>query len=140
EGLEKLLHARASELGVELRRGVTLEGFEQDGEGVAVQTSAGLLRAKYLVGCDGGRSRVRKLAGFEFPGTEPTITGYQVVAEFDRPEQLPGGWLRAPQGLIASSPGRVITAEFNGPPPQRDAPIVVAEVEAAIQRLSGTDV
>jgi 2-polyprenyl-6-methoxyphenol hydroxylase-like FAD-dependent oxidoreductase len=140
EWLEKLLHARASELGVELRRGVTLEGFEQDGEGVSVQTSAGPLRAKYLVGCDGGRSRVRKLAGFEFPGTDPTITGYQVVAEFDQPEKLPGGWHRSPQGLIASSPGRVITAEFNGPPPQRDAPIARAEVEAAIQRLSGTDI
>ncbi len=140
EALEKMLSARASELGVELRRGVSLEGFEQDAEGVIVQTSAGLLRAKYLVGCDGGRSRVRKLAGFEFPGTEPTITGLQVVAELDAPEKIPGGWHRSARGLIASSPGRIITAEFDGPPPHRDVPIVPAEVEAAIQRLSGTDV
>ena len=88
EALEKILTARASELGIEIRRGVTVEGFEQDDDGVTVQTSAGPLRAKYLVGCDGGRSRVRKLAGFEFPGTDPTITGYQAVVEFDAPEKL----------------------------------------------------
>lgn len=140
EALEKILAARASELGIEIRRGITLEGLEQDEGHVSVQTSAGLLSAKYLVGCDGGRSRVRKLAGFEFPGTDPTITGYQAVAEFDAPEKIPKGWHRTSCGLIASAPGRVFTVEFNGPPPHRDAPITRAEVEAAIQRVSGTDV
>jgi 2-polyprenyl-6-methoxyphenol hydroxylase-like FAD-dependent oxidoreductase len=71
EALEMLLAARASELGIEIRRGVAVEGLEGDDDGVTLQTSAGPLRAKYLVGCDGGRSRVRKLAGFEFPGTDP---------------------------------------------------------------------
>src|SRR6478736_1963684 len=140
EALEKLLNARASELGLEIRRGVTVEGFEQDDQGVSLQTSAGPLRAKYLVGCDGGKSRVRKLAGFEFPGTDPTITGYQVVAEFDVPEKIAKGWQRTPRGLIASSPGRVFTAEFSGSPPDRDAPVSQAEVEAALQRVSGSDV
>ena len=142
EGLERILAARARELGVELRRGVTVEGFAQDDDGLTVETSAGPLRAKYLVGCDGGRSRVRKLAGFEFPGTAPTITGYQAVAELDPPGKLATGWHRTPRGLIASGPvpGRVFTAEFDGPPPNRDAPITRAEVEASIQRVSGTDV
>ena len=142
EALERLLASRAGELGVEVRRGVTVEGFEQDEHGVAVHTSAGPLRARYLVGCDGGRSRVRKLAGFEFPGTEPTLTGYQAVVELDAPEKLAPGWQRTPRGLIASGPGpgRVFTAEFSGPPPDRDAPITQAEVEAALQRVSGTDV
>jgi len=140
EALEKLLNARARELEIEVRRGVTLEGFEQESDAVSAQTSAGPLRARYLVGCDGGRSKVRKLAGFEFPGTEPTITGYQIAAELDAPEKLPQGWHRTAHGLIASAPGRVFTAEFRGPPPPRDAPIAREEVEAAIQRLSGTDV
>jgi 2-polyprenyl-6-methoxyphenol hydroxylase-like FAD-dependent oxidoreductase len=140
EALERILGARARELGIEIRRGVALEGFERDDDVVTVQTSAGPLRAKYLVGCDGGRSRVRKLAGFEFPGTEPTITGYQVVAEFDAPEKVPQGWHRTPRGLIASGPGRVFTAEFDAPPPHRDVPITQAEVEASIQRVTGTDV
>jgi 2-polyprenyl-6-methoxyphenol hydroxylase-like FAD-dependent oxidoreductase len=142
EALERILAARANEAGVEIRRGTTLEGFGQDNDGVTVQTSAGPLRAKYLVGCDGGRSRVRKLAGFEFPGTDPTITGYQAVLELDPPEKLATGWHRTPRGLVASGPipGRVFTAEFDGPPPHRDAPITRAEVEASIQRVSGTDV
>jgi 2-polyprenyl-6-methoxyphenol hydroxylase-like FAD-dependent oxidoreductase len=140
EMLETILAARASQLAIEVRRGVTLEGFEQDRDGVTVRTSAGPLRARYLVGCDGGRSRVRKLAGFEFPGTDPTITGYQVVAELDAPEKIPKGWHRTPRGLIASAPGRIFTAEFDGPPPQRDTPITRAEVEAAIARLIGSDV
>lgn len=140
ERLEKLLATRLGELGIEVRRGTAVEGLAQAREGVTVQTSAGLLHAKYLVGCDGGRSRVRKLAGFEFPGTEPTITGYQAVVDFDAPEKLARGWQRTPGGLIVSHPGRVFTAEFRGPPPRRDAPITQAEVEAAIQRVSGTDV
>jgi 2-polyprenyl-6-methoxyphenol hydroxylase-like FAD-dependent oxidoreductase len=140
EALERILTARASELGIEIRRGVAVEGFEQDDDGVSVQTSTGPLSAKYLIGCDGGRSRVRKLAGFEFPGTDPTITGYQALVEFDVPEKLVKGWQRTPRGLVTSIPGRVFTAEFDGPPPDRDAPITQAEVEAAIQRVSGTDV
>jgi hypothetical protein len=82
------------------------------------------------------------MAGFEFTGTDPTITGYQAVAEFDAPEKLATSWQRTPRGLIvvAGMQGRVFTAEFNGPPPDRDAPITRGEVEASIQRVSGTDV
>lgn len=139
DALERMLTARANELGVELRRGVTLEAFEQDADGVNVHTSAGLLRAKYLVGCDGGRSRVRKLAGFEFPGTEPTLTGYQALVELDAPEKLPPGWNRTARGFIRAMPGskRLFTAEFNGPPPPRDTPLTQAELEGSIQRVSG---
>jgi len=140
EALERILTARANELGIEIRRGVAMEGFEQDNNGVTVQTSAGALSAKYLVGCDGGRSRVRKLAGFEFPGTDPSITGYQALVEFDAPEKLAQGWQRTPRGLIRVVPGRVFTAEFDGPPPDRDAPVTQVELETAIQRVSGTDV
>jgi 2-polyprenyl-6-methoxyphenol hydroxylase-like FAD-dependent oxidoreductase len=140
EALEKILAARASELGIEVRRAITVEGFEQDEEGVTVQTSSGPLRTKYLVGCDGGRSRVRKIAGIEFPGTDPTITGYQAVIELDAPDKLGAGWHRTPRGLVSSGLGRIFTAEFDGPPPDRHAPVTQAEVEAAIQRVSGTDV
>jgi 2-polyprenyl-6-methoxyphenol hydroxylase-like FAD-dependent oxidoreductase len=141
EALEKMLNARASELGVEIRRGVTVQGFEADDDGLTVQTSAGPLRAKYLVGCDGGRSGVRKLAGFDFPGTDPTITGYQAVAELDAPEKLAAGWQRTPRGFVRPMPGkRVFVAEFDGSPVNRDAPLTQAELEAALQRVSGTDV
>jgi 2-polyprenyl-6-methoxyphenol hydroxylase-like FAD-dependent oxidoreductase len=140
DAVEKILAARARDLGIEVRRGVEVEGFDQVEGGVTVHTSAGALTTLYLVGCDGGRSRVRKLAGFEFPGTDATLTGYQAVLTFDAPEKLPAGWHRTPRGLVSSGLGRVFTAELNGPPPDRHAPITQAEVEGAIQRVSGTDI
>lgn len=71
EALERLLGARAAELGVDLRRGVTLTGFDTGDDGVHVHTSEGSLRTGWLVGCDGGRSTVRRLAGFRSPARPP---------------------------------------------------------------------
>lgn len=69
---DRLLAERASELGAELRRGCELVGLEQDDDGVTVELGDGTrLRARYLVGCDGGRSTVRRQLGIDFPG-EPT--------------------------------------------------------------------
>ncbi|MEV5596695.1 rifampin monooxygenase [Streptomyces sp. NPDC052496] len=69
---ERLLTERAAELGVELRRGCEVAGLSQDEDGVTVELADRThLRSRYLVGCDGGRSTVRKLLGIGFPG-EPT--------------------------------------------------------------------
>lgn len=69
---ERLLTERASELGVEIRRGCELVGLSQDEHGVSAELADGTqVHARYLVGCDGGRSRVRKLLGVGFPG-EPS--------------------------------------------------------------------
>ncbi|MGW2281470.1 rifampin monooxygenase [Streptomyces sp. NPDC001770] len=66
---ERLLAERAVELGAEIRRGHELVGLVQDDQGVTAQLADGTrLRARYLVGCDGGRSAVRKLLGTGFPG------------------------------------------------------------------------
>ncbi|MFI6060557.1 rifampin monooxygenase [Streptomyces sp. NPDC051286] len=65
----RLLTERAVELGAELRRGCALVGLSQDEHGVTAQLADGTgLRSRYLVGCDGGRSTVRKLLGVGFPG------------------------------------------------------------------------
>ncbi|WP_157252902.1 rifampin monooxygenase [Nonomuraea typhae] len=70
--IERLLEERAIELGAQVRRGCAVAGFEQDDEGVSVVLADGeRLRSRYLVGCDGGRSTVRKLLGVGFPG-EPS--------------------------------------------------------------------
>ncbi|NKE61894.1 rifampin monooxygenase [Lentzea sp. PSKA42] len=70
--IERLLTEHAVEAGADIRRGGTVTGLSQDDEGVTVELADGTsLRARYLVGCDGGRSTVRKLAGIDFPG-EPT--------------------------------------------------------------------
>jgi rifampicin monooxygenase len=69
---DRLLTERATELGVEIRRGCELVGLSQDGNGVTAELADGTqLRSRYLVGCDGGRSTVRRLLGVSFPG-EPT--------------------------------------------------------------------
>jgi 2-polyprenyl-6-methoxyphenol hydroxylase-like FAD-dependent oxidoreductase len=140
--LEALLEARAIELGADVRRGVTLTRFESDPEGVLVATSHGEIRARWLVGCDGGRSTVRKLAGFDFPGTDPEITAYQALVELSGAENLGVGWNATDTGLYAHGPvpGRILTVEFGGVPASRDAPVTVAELETALRKVSGTDV
>ncbi|NJC71955.1 rifampin monooxygenase [Planosporangium thailandense] len=69
---DRLLAEHATELGAEIRRGCELVGLSQDDHGVTAELAGGTrLRSRYLVGCDGGRSTVRKLLGVGFPG-EPT--------------------------------------------------------------------
>jgi len=71
---DRLLAERAHELGAQIRRGAEVTGVEQDEDGVGVELADGTrLRARWLVGCDGGRSLVRRLLGIGFPG-EPART------------------------------------------------------------------
>ncbi|WP_326628506.1 MULTISPECIES: rifampin monooxygenase [unclassified Streptomyces] len=82
---ERLLNERALELGAEIRRGCEVVGLSQDEDGVTAELTDGThLRSRYLVGCDGGRSAVRKLLGVGFPG-EPakveTLLGDMEMAE-----------------------------------------------------------
>jgi 2-polyprenyl-6-methoxyphenol hydroxylase-like FAD-dependent oxidoreductase len=71
---ERLLNERALELGAEIRRGCEVVGLSQDEDGVSVELADGTqLRSRYLVGCDGGRSAVRKLLGVGFPGEPATV-------------------------------------------------------------------
>jgi 2-polyprenyl-6-methoxyphenol hydroxylase-like FAD-dependent oxidoreductase len=77
--IERLLADWVAELAVPIRRGLEVTGFVQDTTGVDVEFSdGGCLRAQYVVGCDGGRSGVRKAAGIEFPGWDPT-TSYLIA-------------------------------------------------------------
>ncbi|MGW2202598.1 rifampin monooxygenase [Streptomyces sp. NPDC001774] len=71
---ERLLAERATELGAEIRRGSELVGLSQDEDSVTVELADGTrLRSRHLVGCDGGRSTVRKLLGVDFPGEPSTV-------------------------------------------------------------------
>lgn len=140
--LERLLAVRAAELGVEVRRGTEVTGFTEDGEGVTVTTDAGPVRGRWLVGCDGGRSTVRKLAGFAFPGTDPEITAYQAVAELEGTEALGVGWHATPTGVYSHGPvpGRILTVRFDGVPADRGAPVTVEELQDSIRHVTGADV
>jgi 2-polyprenyl-6-methoxyphenol hydroxylase-like FAD-dependent oxidoreductase len=141
--VERVLEQRAAELGVEVRRGVAVRGFDADEAGVTVHLEGGGdVRVAWLVGCDGGRSLVRRVAGFEFPGTDPEITGRQAVGTVEGAERLKRGWQHTPTGMYVYGPmpGRVRTIEFDGPPADREAPVTAAEVEASLRRVTGVDV
>ncbi len=83
--IERILAGWVDELAVPIYRGREVTGFEQDDTGVDVAVSDGLsLRAQYLVGCDGGRSLIRKAAGIEFPGWDPTASSLIAQVEMDQ--------------------------------------------------------
>ncbi|MCZ9883440.1 FAD-dependent monooxygenase [Arthrobacter sp. B2a2-09] len=88
--IERILAGWVAELAVPIYYGREVTGFVQDDAGVDVALSGGeALRAEYLVGCDGGRSLVRKAAGIEFPGWDPTTSA--LIAQVEMAEQPPLG-------------------------------------------------
>jgi 2-polyprenyl-6-methoxyphenol hydroxylase-like FAD-dependent oxidoreductase len=86
---ERILAGWVSELGVPVYRGLEVTGFTEDGTGVDVELSDGQrLRALYLAGCDGGRSLIRKAAGIEFPGWDPSVSSLIAEVEMSEEPQL----------------------------------------------------
>ncbi|HEX6525228.1 MAG TPA: FAD-dependent monooxygenase [Streptosporangiaceae bacterium] len=95
---EEILADWVGELKVPIYRAREVTGFAQDGSGVDVELSDGRpLRAEYLVGCDGGRSLIRKAAGIEFPGWDPTTSS--LVAEVEMSEEPEWGIRRDDKGI-----------------------------------------
>jgi 2-polyprenyl-6-methoxyphenol hydroxylase-like FAD-dependent oxidoreductase len=147
QALERILGERARDLGIDVRRRHEVAAFRETGDGIEVDVRGPdgpfTLKSAWLLGCDGGRSVVRKLTGFEFPGTDPTLTGHQAIVELDHPERLlPLGWRRTAKGVLAYGPipGRVFVAEFDGPPADRNAPVTLEEIQASLRRVSCADV
>ncbi|MGW1503499.1 FAD-dependent monooxygenase [Streptomyces mirabilis] len=152
--LEELLADHVARLGVPVRRGVEVTALEDTGDGVLVGTTAGTVRTGWLVGCDGGRSTVRRLAGIDFPGTDPELTGHLAVADIADPEKLANGWVWSTRGAYryGPQPGRVVTVEFGGAPADLPharlrsrggtptAPVTLEELQTSLRRVSGTDV
>jgi 2-polyprenyl-6-methoxyphenol hydroxylase-like FAD-dependent oxidoreductase len=87
--IERILAEWARELNVPIHYGTEVTGFAQDDSGVDVQLSDGRsLRAHYLVGCDGGRSLIRKTAGIDFPGWDPTTSFIIAEVEMTDPPEF----------------------------------------------------
>jgi 2-polyprenyl-6-methoxyphenol hydroxylase-like FAD-dependent oxidoreductase len=110
--IERILAGWVDELNVPIYRGIEVTGFAQDEAGVDVQLNDGRsLRAHYLVGCDGGRSLVRKAAGIAFPGSDPTTSNLIAVAEL---AETPPQWGVHRDALGTHALGRVEYEIRNG--------------------------
>ncbi|MCA2211682.1 FAD-dependent monooxygenase [Jidongwangia harbinensis] len=141
--VEKALEEQALRLGVVLLRGTEVSGVRAGADQVVVATSAtgrAGVTGRYLVGCDGSHSVVRRAAGFRTDGTTPRITGYQALVTVEAPatRTLPPGTHRTGTGMVTWRPGpcRVVSIEFV-PPPDRDGEVTLGEVEASVRRTTG---
>src|SRR5580704_2777665 len=142
EAIEFLLAERATELGVDLRRGMAVTNFTEDENGVTVFAGNESFQARWLVGCDGGRSVVRKLAEFEFAGTEPEFTGYTASAKIADPEKLRPGFNLTDHGLYLVGPGpdRIGMVDFDDASFDRTQTPTLESLQEVLRRVSGTDV
>lgn len=147
QAVESMLADRARALGVKIHRGYEVTNIVQEVGGLDVKWESsegkGQIRCAYLVGCDGGRSFVRKRMGFDFPGTAPTMTMYTAIAEVEHPEgRFTPGWTRTSGGVFAYGPvpKRLFMLDFSGPPKDRETPVTREEVEGVLRRVSGVDV
>jgi 2-polyprenyl-6-methoxyphenol hydroxylase-like FAD-dependent oxidoreductase len=142
ERLEEVLAEHALKLGVEVKRGMPVTDFSESEDGVIVHAGNESFQCKWLVGCDGGRSTVRKLAGFEFAGTDPEFTGYSAWVEIADPEKLRPGFNLTPHGMYVNGPGpgRIGLVDFDNAAFDRDQEITLEALQAILRRVSNTDV
>ena len=140
--LESVLVRRAEALGVEIKRGLAITNFLQTEDGVTVQSGSQSFQGKWLVGCDGSRSVVRKIGGFEFAGTEPEFTGYSAHVDLVDPEKLSPGRNVTSRGMyLQSQPGFLVIQDFDGGAfHSADKPITREHVQEVLRRISNTDV
>ena len=138
--IERTLAEWVGELGVPFYRGRDVTDFAQDDAGVDVRLpDGGSLRAKYLVGCDGGRSLIRKKAGIGFPGWDPS-TSY-LIAEIETAEEPEWGIRRSETGINALAKledGKARAVLNEGQVRQGDEP-TLRDVREALIALYGTD-
>jgi 3-(3-hydroxy-phenyl)propionate hydroxylase len=143
--IERILADWVDELAVPIYRGREVTGFAQDPTGVDVELADGrILRAQYLVGCDGGRSAIRKAAGIEFPGWDPTMSYLIAEVEIDcAPDRLPEWGIRhdalgvhALSMLDDGGPTRVMVTEKQL---GRNGEATLRELSEALVAVYGTD-
>ncbi len=142
EELETVLSRRANVLGVEIKRGIAVTDFQQTEDGVTIQSGNQSFEGRWLVGCDGARSVVRKQGRFEFVGTEPEFTGYTAKVEIADPEKLRPGRNFTPTGMyLQSQPGYLVIQDFDaGAFHNSEKPITLEHVQEVLRRISITDV
>lgn len=135
--LEAVFARRAVALGAEIRRGCGFEGLGRSDTGVVVRARDEMFAGRWLVGCDGGRSAVRKAAGIRFAGTDPEFTGYSAQVVLAEPGTLRPGRHYTPAGMYTfAAPGTIAMVDFDGGAFHRNAP-TRDHVEAVLRKVSG---
>ena len=144
---DRLLAERADELGAQIRRGSEVTGFAQDDDGVSVELADGArLRSRWLIGCDGGRSLVRRLLGIGFPGepastewllgeVEVTASPEEVAAASNEVRKTQKGFGIGPagDGLFRAVVPAASVAE------DRSVPPTLEELRSRLRAYAGTD-
>jgi 3-(3-hydroxy-phenyl)propionate hydroxylase len=134
---ERILAAWVDELGVPIAREREVTGFAQDEGGVDVKLSDGQpLRAAYLVGCDGGRSVIRKAAGIDFPGCDPTISWMIAEVKMDGEPEF---GLRHGGGIGRASDGERIRVVLAEPHVGHTSEPTLQDLREALIAAEGTD-
>jgi 3-(3-hydroxy-phenyl)propionate hydroxylase len=141
EKTERLLAAWAEELNVRIYRDRDVDGIACAADGVDVTTTQGArMCARWLVGCDGGRSRIRKLAGIGFPGWDASTSW--MIAEVRMKEQPVLGFHEDASGRHAMSPmedGETVGVVLAGRDPQATGEPTLEELATGLKAIYGTD-
>ena len=141
--LERLLRRHLSQLGVEVDYGVEVTGWRDvpDRVTLTAETPTGQrqIDTRYVVGCDGGHSAIRKLAGFGFPGTAPMMVVRYAKATVQNRDQLPPPG-RMPGGTLFHDDGMIATFDFAGIDGDRSEPLSAEETRASVRRVADVDV
>ncbi|KAB8264294.1 FAD binding domain-containing protein [Aspergillus pseudonomiae] len=138
--LETVLTKRTETLGVQILRGREVSQLTDEGDSVQIWAGDECFTAQWLVGCDGGRSTVRKAAGFEFVGTEAQFTGYIAMCDLDQPELLQPGFTHTDSGMyIFSGPGHLHVIDFNRGF-DRSQPITREHFQEVLRQVSDTNI
>ncbi|MFF8675323.1 FAD-dependent monooxygenase [Streptomyces sp. NPDC015242] len=142
EAVETVLAEQAAAVGVRIRRGARVSALRQGPGSVTVRAGDHEYRGRWLVGCDGGRSTVRRLAGFEFTGTGPQFTGYTMLATVADPEVLRPGFTLTPTGMYLQmpTPGHIGMLDSDGGAFDRTRQPTVQHLQEVLRRVSGTGV
>ncbi|KAG5919472.1 hypothetical protein E4U61_000858 [Claviceps capensis] len=138
--IECELSKRATERGVRIVRGVEISRVEDEGDEVTVWADNQSFKSNWLVACDGGKSTIRKAAGFQFPGTDSELTCYIAVCDVDKPELLGKGMKPTDAGMyIVSGPRHLYVMDFDTTF-DRSQTVTKEHLERVLQRVSGTSV
>ena len=138
--VERILAGWVAELGVQVYREREVTGFAQDDDGVDIRLSGGeLMRAEYLAGCDGGRSLIRKAAGIEFPGWEPTTSW--LIAEVRMTGEPPLGFRTDTTGIhaVRELDGGLVGLVLTEAQLKRDGEPTLRDVRETLLAVYGTD-